>query len=98
MTKDKEEQKKLKQAVAIRYNADKDRAPKVTAKGKGVAADKILQLGKQHSIPVYQNKTLTSMLMAIEIDHEVPPELYSAVAEVLAYIYRIDQRVAKSRK
>ncbi|EGO63127.1 FlhB cytoplasmic domain-containing protein [Acetonema longum DSM 6540] len=49
-------------------------------------------------MPVYQNKTLTNVLMAVEIDREVPPELYNAVAEVLAHIYRLDQVLGKRIK
>lgn len=89
---------KLKQAVAIRYDTDNDTAPRVTAKGKGYVADHIISLGKQYSVPVYQNKTLASMLMAVEVDKEIPPELYIAVAEILAYIYRLDQGLVKGRK
>lgn len=87
-----------KQAVVIRYDKDQDTAPRVTAKGKGYIAEHIINLGKQHSIPMYQNKTLTSMLMAIEVDKEIPPALYTAVAEVLAYIYRLDLGLSKDRK
>ncbi|MBP2653149.1 MAG: flhB 2 [Firmicutes bacterium] len=80
------------QAVAIRYKEEEfDKAPRVVAKGTGYVAETILAAAKQHSIPVYQNKTLVSMLMAVELDREIPAELYHAVAEVLAYIYRIDQ-------
>ena len=86
----------LTQAVSIRYSKEHDSAPKITAKGKGYVAEQILELGKKHAIPVYQNTTLVSMLMAIKIDHEIPPELYKAVAEVLAYIYRLDQGLKKS--
>lgn len=89
---------KLKQAVAIHYDKDKDAAPRVTAKGKGYVADHIINLGKQYSVPVYQNKTLASMLMAVEVDKEIPPELYIAIAEILAYIYRLDQGLVKGRK
>lgn len=93
---DKDE--KNKQAVVIRYDKDQDSAPRVTAKGRGYVAEHIINLGKQHAVPLYQNKTLASMLMAIELDKEIPPELYSAIAEVLAYIYRLDQRMSKSKK
>lgn len=98
MTPQNESKDKLKQAVAIRYDKDEGAAPRVAAKGKGLVADQIIDLGKQHSVPVYQNKTLTSMLMAIEIDQEIPPALYTAVAEVLAYIYLLDQSLGKGRK
>ncbi|BBB93209.1 MAG TPA: EscU/YscU/HrcU family type III secretion system export apparatus switch protein [Methylomusa anaerophila] len=84
-----------KKAIAIRYKEDQERAPRVIAKGAGFIAEQILDAAKQNAIPVYQNKTLTGMLMAVELDREIPPELYQAVAEVLAYIYYVDQKVGK---
>ena len=77
-------------AVALKYDQLKDRAPKVIAKGRGHVADHILAAAQKHSIPVYQNKALVNMLMALEIDREIPPELYKAIAEVMAHIYRMD--------
>jgi flagellar biosynthesis protein len=94
MNKDQVDKPK-QQAIALRYQQDNNAAPKVVAKGSGFVAEKILETAKQHSVPVYQNKTLVSMLMAVELDREIPPELYQAVAEVLAYIYHVDQRVGK---
>ncbi|MDF2571084.1 MAG: FlhB domain protein [Sporomusa sp.] len=88
----------IPKAVAITYDGHDNKAPKVVAKGTGSVAGKILNLAKEHGIPVYQNKTLTGMLMAVELDREVPPELYQAVAEVLAYIYRLDQQVGNRLK
>ncbi|MBP2662988.1 MAG: FlhB domain protein [Firmicutes bacterium] len=87
------ERDKLPKAVAIKYNERDGIAPKVVAKGTGVVAGKIMHTAKEHGVPIYQNKTLTGMLMAVELDREIPPELYQAVAEVLAYIYRLDQRL-----
>ena len=89
---------KPKQAVAIVYDQNVDNAPRISAKGAGFVADNIIKLGLQHSVPIYQNKTLASMLMALEIDHEIPPELYKVIAEVLAYIYRLDQRIGHREK
>ena len=79
-----------KKAVALKYDQLKDRAPKVIAKGRGHVAEHILAAAQKNSIPVYQNKALVNMLMALEIDREIPPELYKAIAEVMAYVYRID--------
>ncbi|WP_425060833.1 hypothetical protein SCACP_15870 [Sporomusa carbonis] len=91
-------QDKVPKAVAIKYDEQEYQAPKVVAKGTGIVADKILRSAKEHGVPVYQNKTLTGMLMAVELDREIPPELYQAVAEVLAYIYQLDQRLGKRFK
>ncbi len=79
-----------KKAVALKYDQLKDRAPRVIAKGKGHVAEHILATAQKHTIPVYQNKALVNMLMALEIDREIPPELYKAIAEVMAYVYRMD--------
>lgn len=85
-----------KQAVALKYNAQKDQAPRVVAKGKGHTAEHILEAAQKNSVPVYQNKTLVNMLMALDIDREIPPELYKAIAEVMAYVYKMDK--AKGRE
>lgn len=80
-----------KQAVALKYDAQKDTAPRVIAKGKGHTAEHILEAAQKNSVPVYQNKTLVNMLMALDIDREIPPELYKAIAEVMAYVYKMDK-------
>jgi len=87
-----------KQAIALSYAQQGDTAPKVVAKGSGYMAEKILTSAKQNAVPVYQNKALAGMLMAIELDSQIPPELYQAVAEVLAYIYQVDQGLGKRHK
>lgn len=79
-----------KKAVALKYNQGVDRAPRVIAKGRGHVAEHILAAAQKNTIPVYQNKALVNMLMALEIDREIPPELYKAIAEVMAYVYRMD--------
>ena len=84
-----------KKAVALKYDMEKDRAPRVVAKGKGHVAQNILAAGQKSAVPVYQNKTLVNMLMALEIDREIPPELYKAIAEVMAYVYRMDKKRGK---
>ena len=80
-----------KQAVALKYDMQKDSAPRVVAKGKGHTAEHILEAAQKSSVPVYQNKTLVNMLMALDIDREIPPELYKAIAEVMAYVYKMDK-------
>lgn len=88
-----EEDIRSKRAVAVKYTPDQ-RAPKVTAKGKGHVADHIVHTAASNAVPVYKNQTLVNMLMAVELDREIPPEMYAAVAEVLAYVYRIDKNKA----
>lgn len=80
-----------KKAVALKYDMQQDMAPRVIAKGRGHVAEHILATAQKNSVPVYQNKTLVNMLMALEIDREIPPELYKAIAEVMAYVYKMDK-------
>lgn len=95
---DKDKSKVIKQqAIALRYN-ENDNAPRVVAKGKGFVAENIIKAANQNSVPVYQNKTLTGMLMAVDLDREIPPALYTAVAEVLAYVYRMDEKAKSKHK
>ena len=83
-------------AVALKYDLERDSAPRVVAKGRGHVAEHILATAQKNTIPVYQNKTLVNMLMALEIDREIPPELYKAIAEVMAYVYKMDKSKGQS--
>ncbi|MDK2917372.1 MAG: flagellar biosynthesis protein [Candidatus Petromonas sp.] len=82
--------KKDKIANALRYNEEQDTAPKVIAKGAGIIAEKIKDLAKDHNIPVYKDEKLSRQLYNLSIGEEIPPELYEVVAEVLAFIARLD--------
>jgi flagellar biosynthesis protein len=88
--KDKEKDQK---AVALKYEMEKDRAPRVVAKGKGLIARKIIEVAEEHNIPLYQDNELTQVLEALDLDTEIPPELFRAVAEVLAFIYRMNKKM-----
>lgn len=96
ITETDEENISNKRAVALKYDMQQDAAPKVVAKGRGHVAEHILATAQKNSIPVYQNKTLVNMLMALEIDREIPPELYKAIAEVMAYVYKMDKAKGQS--
>jgi flagellar biosynthesis protein len=74
-------------AVALRY--DGASAPRVTAKGRGEVADRILTVAREHGIPVRADRNLVQLLALVELGDEVPPELYRAVAEVIAFAYRL---------
>jgi len=80
------------QVVALRYEPKKDRAPKVVGKGRGYLAGKILELARQHNIPVRQDKNLVQILSRLELNQEIPPEVYRAVAEILAFVYRLSNQ------
>jgi len=84
----------LPKAVALRYEAGKDRAPAVVAKGAGEVAQRILDLARRHGVPVHEDRDLLQLLALCDVDEEVPPALYSAVAELLAYLWRLNQELA----
>ena len=81
---------KTLKAVALKYDKEKDQAPKVIAKGKAEIAEKIIEIAKTHNLPLYEDKHLVEILEALDFETEIPPELYRAVAEVLAFIYRLN--------
>lgn len=77
-------------AAALRYRREVDLAPRLVAKGQGPLAERILNLAQEHGVPVWQDEGLAEALLRLEVDSLIPPELYQAVAEVLAFIYRLD--------
>jgi flagellar biosynthesis protein len=85
--------KKKAKAVALKYETEKDSAPRVVAKGRDLIAEKIIETAKAHNVPLYEDKNLVQVLEALDIDTEIPPELYRAVAEVLAFIYRLNAKL-----
>ena len=84
------DENKSKKAIALKYDRGKDLAPKVKAKGKGVVADKILALAREHGVPIEKDSTLLDALYRLDINEEIPEELYQVVAELLAFIYRMN--------
>src|SRR5215813_14511965 len=78
-------------AVALKYDAATDSAPKVIAKGRGLVAEKIIALARAQGIPMREDPDLVQMLMQIDLDQEIPPSLYKVVAELLAFVYRLNQ-------
>lgn len=81
-----------RRAVALRYAPTRERAPRVIAKGRGFLADKITDLAREHNIPIRQDKNLLQILSRLDLNEEIPPEIYKAVAEILAFIYRLSNR------
>ena len=69
-----------KKAVALGYNRSQDNAPKVLASGAGEIANKIISLAKEHDIPIKEDPDLIEILSKVEVDQEIPPNLYKAVA------------------
>ncbi len=79
-------------ATAIKYRAEEDQAPKVVAKGSGKLAEKIIAIAKEHNVPLREDPQLVEILSTLDLYQEIPPELYRAVAEVLAYVYRLSKK------
>ncbi len=82
-------------AVALRYDHAHESAPRVMAKGQGPVAERIVALAQEHGIPLHEDRDLVHLLGALDLDVEVPPALYHALAEVLAHLYRANQRNPK---
>lgn len=76
-------------AVALAYNAGQS-APRVVAKGRGVLAEAIIERAKEAGVYVHESPALVSLLMQVDLDQHIPPELYTAVAELLAWLYRLE--------
>jgi len=78
-------------AVALAYETG-DLAPKVLAKGNGVIAEQIISRARENGIFVHESKELVAMLMQVNLDDHIPPALYQAIAEILAWLYRLEQQ------
>jgi flagellar biosynthesis protein len=80
-------------AIALRYDPEHgDTAPRVLASGKGASAEQILRLAQEHDIPLRRDPALASALSPLSLGASVPPELFRAVAEVLAFVYKLNSK------
>jgi flagellar biosynthesis protein len=86
-----------KQAVAIRYDPADDVAPTVVGKGQGYLAERIVELAKEHGIYVHTDPNLVALLMDVQLDEAIPPQLYQVVAKVLGLVYRVNRDLARKR-
>ena len=86
----KEEREK---AAALKYERGIDAAPTIVAKGQGLMAQKIISLAQKNGVPVHEDRNLIEILSTIDLYEEIPAELYKAVAEVLAFIYKMSGRL-----
>lgn len=83
--------------MALRYIPEERDAPHVVAAGLGTLAERIIAAAREHGVPVYEDEKLVAALARVEIGREIPPELYLAVAEVLAYVFSAEIRAAVQR-
>ncbi|KQL54645.1 hypothetical protein AN964_14825 [Heyndrickxia shackletonii] len=84
-----------REAIALSYQSEKHSAPVIAAKGKGFVADNIIEKAREHRIPIQEDPSLVQLLGTLDINETIPEELYEAVAEVFAFIYKVDQRAGK---
>ena len=81
-------------AVALAYEPRGDRAPRVIAKGGGAVAQSIIEVARANGIAIEKNADLATLLQAVDLDKEIPPEAFAAVAEILGYLYRANGKLA----
>lgn len=87
----------IRRSVAVGYDPELDHAPKVLAKGAGPIAEAILAIARKHGINIYEDPALARSLYVLELGQEIPEEFYIALAEVLAFVYRLDRDLRKRR-
>lgn len=85
-------------AVALKYDKEKDGAPRVVAKGMRLKAEKIKEIAREAGVPFMRNTTLAAALYRVDIGQEIPEELYDAVAEVLNFVYALQQEEQNAKK
>ncbi|MEW6183524.1 MAG: EscU/YscU/HrcU family type III secretion system export apparatus switch protein [Bacillota bacterium] len=83
-----------KMAAALSYDPEKDSAPQVVAVGRGLLAELIENVARESGVPVYHDEKLAFTLTGLGLGQEIPPALYRAVAEVIAWVYNLEQKVA----
>lgn len=98
MASEKKESNKIKKASALSYTPGEDKAPRVVASGKGEIAQKIIEKAREYKIPVYEDPHLAEALSHISLGDEIPSDLYEVVAEVLAFISKLDESYGMNKK
>jgi len=91
----RDEKSTRKRAVALKYDAAKDSAPRVSAKGSGTVAENIIALARKRGIPLREDPDLVQSLMQLDWYEEIPAALYQVVAEVLAFAYRMNKKYGR---
>jgi flagellar biosynthesis protein len=86
------------EAVALRYDPSQEtqeRSPRLTAKGQGDLAERIIELARIHNVPIRRDADLVHLLGKLELETEIPPTLYKVIAEILAFIYFVNEKWKK---
>lgn len=82
----------IKKAAALKYDMDADSAPKVIAKGQGETAKNIIKIAEENNLPIKKDEDLVELLSKIDVDKEIPTEMYRAVAEIFSFIYDLSNK------
>lgn len=85
-------------AVAVKYDRHQMAAPTVVAKGEGFIARKIVERAMEANVPIVEDAALVSALISLELGEEIPAELYSVVAKVLSWVYRLDREAGNGNR
>ena len=93
----KKKNKPRQKAVALKYVPGQDSAPKVTAKGSGTLAEKIIRLAREHGVPIKEDPALIEVLSKLDFYQEIPPTVYVVVAEILSFVYAMNKRYPSLR-
>lgn len=84
--------RKIKKAVALRYQAGRDTAPRVTARGQGAVAEKIIEIAREAGVPLKEHHDLVEVLSRLDLNSEIPAETYVIVAEILTWVYKLNRK------
>jgi flagellar biosynthesis protein len=87
----------MKKAVGVKYDREKDSSPRVIAKGTGFLAEKIIAIARENDVPIYEDPDLVGLLSSVDLYHEIPTEAYQVIAEILAFIYTMNNRIKEQK-
>ena len=88
---------KIKQAVAVKYEMEEDNVPIITASGRGIIAENIIEKAIESDVTIYEDERLVKELLQFKVGTEIPPELYKIVAEILVFIESMDRKKGSSK-
>lgn len=88
---------KKNKAVALKYNADVDKAPVIIASGSGDIANKIIDIAEQNGIPVYRDDSAASLMCMLEVGNSIPPELYEVIAAIYCQLLKSSEQLKKGK-
>ena len=92
------EKKQNRSAVSLKYDSRVNKSPLVTAKGKGLIADKIIALAKKNNIPIKEDPDLVQLLSQVDLNREIPASLYQVGAELLSFVYKLNNEYPSKAK